>query len=798
MFESGLFSLGIFTVLVGLTFFLVTFLVLRAVPKIRPSSSAEKKPPILPDLPAHSEAVLMIKNGGRISYLNDEARNWFNLWEEEPNLERMARQTRPADVFLGLCATEGQARFSINGQWIEGTSYFFSGENDASVLLSLRPPEAAAQGGNGSGHPNEAFEILAEFSQSMVADLDLDAILQSILSNFEQLIPADFAEVAIWEPENQLLIPYRFVGLQGLDLRLEKTNDRYPLGEGYSGYIAKTREPLLIADVDEHRDLRPIIDRKKYPFRSYLGTPLLVGGELVGTLDLMSQATNAFSPNDLDMLRLLSGQAAIALHNALLYREEQHRAEELKNLATLTQAISSSRDSKELFSQLVEGINPLLDAEIIGFLIYNETTRKLEAQHPFIGVPPQFVDLYSTQISVGSPAEKIWGRHEVIIAPNATEDPVLIELGLDHPARAAGIRNTLLIPLTSGGRNLGYLQVANKKDNTAFDDDDIRILSIIIGQAAPIIENADLIRQSIQRALRAESLRRVASLSGSVASLDEILKYSTIELARLFQADYAAIFLLDENIGELRIHEESTYGIDPEIAGKLGRINANDPEFRNSVTQTKSPFFTRNIDEETDLPTVYQPLIQKLQVKSVMDVPVIIRDRGLGEIIIAAQEIDFFTRSDIQLAITVASQLSIAIERSSLASQTDVDLRKRVDQLTALTRISRELNTTINLEHLLQRVYEEALQTTNADCGTILLFDLVDAQGQQKTPSVLTHFGEEPDSEERHPLEISVLERAEPVIVVDFNESPPENLPEAWIPPHSGVESTLIVPIGYQ
>ena len=110
MFESGLFSLGIFTILVGLTFFLVTFLVLRAVPKIHPISSSEKKPPILPDLPAHSEAVLMIKNGGRVSYLNDEARDWFNLWDEEPNLERMARQTRPAD------ASDGPGRMA--GLWV--------------------------------------------------------------------------------------------------------------------------------------------------------------------------------------------------------------------------------------------------------------------------------------------------------------------------------------------------------------------------------------------------------------------------------------------------------------------------------------------------------------------------------------------------------------------------------------------------------------------------------------------------------------------------------------------------------
>ena len=125
MIEFGLLPLGVLLFFIGLAFFGVTFLVLRAVPKIRPISSAEKQNPISLDIPTHTDAILMVAAGGLVSYLNDEARNWFNLWDEDPNLDRMARLTRPSDTFLGLCATEGQARFSIKGQMVEGTSYTY-------------------------------------------------------------------------------------------------------------------------------------------------------------------------------------------------------------------------------------------------------------------------------------------------------------------------------------------------------------------------------------------------------------------------------------------------------------------------------------------------------------------------------------------------------------------------------------------------------------------------------------------------------------------------------------------------
>jgi Lhr-like helicase len=58
-------------------------------------------------------------------------------------------------------------------------------------------------------------------------------------------------------------------------------------------------------------------------------------------------------------------------------------------------------------------------------------------------------------------------------------------------------------------------------------------------------------------------------------------------------------------------------------------------------------------------------------------------------------------------------------------------VRQRVDQLTSLTRISRELSTTLEPEQLLKRVYDEVLLATNADCGRILLFDL------EKTKEIL-------------------------------------------------------------
>jgi PAS domain S-box-containing protein len=795
MFDFGSIPLGIALIFLGILFFVGAFIFVRLISgrinlrgKNLPSSISQ-------ELPEHQEAVMVIQPGGRVSYLNQTAREKFKVWQETPNLERLARQTRPIDTFLSLCSTEGVAPFSIDGQKMEGVSYFVPNGNGKSVLLTIRSqlPDAIS---NGSiEYSDQTLEIMTTLSQSIQANLELDTTLEGILTSGEQLVPNDFSEIAIWDTEKSYLIPYRFVGLRGMDRRVRATDQRYPLGGGYSGRVAELREPILINDVDLHREFSPLVDRQEHPFHSYLGIPLLVANKLIGTLNLTSLDRNAFTESDIEVMSLFSGQAAVALQNALLYREEKRRAVELSSLANLTQKVSSAQNSKELFARLAQGISPLLDVEIAGFLLFDDLNRTLVAQNPFIGVPPQFVDLYQAEIAPDSRAEIIWRDQEVLIISNAGEDAQMTELGLDHSARAAGIAHTVLMPLKSGGRSLGYLQAANKRDGTPFTDDDVRLLSIIAGQAAPIIENADLIQQSVQRALRAEALRRIASLSGSEAGLDEILKYSVIELSRLLKADMAAIFFFDENLAELSVHRESLYGDVEDVFDRFGKIVVDENYSKFIVSVSKEPVLSENMLIDQPVQPPFEQIINFLDVQSAMDVPLISHGRGLGELILASKIPGHFNRSDIQLAMTVAGQLAIAIERTSLASHTDEDLRRRVDQLTALTRIGRQLNTSGSLTQLMNYVFDETLKTTGAECGTILLFENLEPGAEY--PKIRSHIGDAMGTD-LHPLERVAIKKNEPVLIEDYNQ-PPKSLEDSTIrPAHKGVNSALVVPISYQ
>jgi GAF domain-containing protein len=193
---------------------------------------------------------------------------------------------------------------------------------------------------------------------------------------------------------------------------------------------------------------------------------------------------------------------------------------------------------------------------------------------------------------------------------------------------------------------LGYLQVGDKRDGSLFSPADLRLLAIIAGQAAPIIENAFLVQQSQRRARRAETLRRIASLTVSAATLDEILAYSVQDLARLLNADMAAIFLVDEPRGELRLHPGSIFGARADEAGRLGSIPMDAPEFRFTVTSARRPYFSGKVFDDPRVLPLYRPIVTALMVQSAIVVPLVVREHGIGEMMLGSLKVDFFSQGD--------------------------------------------------------------------------------------------------------------------------------------------------------
>src|SRR5258706_8017284 len=234
-------------------------------------------------------------------------------------------------------------------------------------------------------------------------------------------------------------------------------------------------------------------------------------------------------------------------------------------------------------------------------------------------------------------AQGVIAGQQPVFTVNAANDDTWRALGLTDIAIAASLRDTALVPLISSGRMLGYLQVGHHvRGPSSFSADEARLMNIVASQAAAIIENALLVQQARTRSQRSDALRRIASLSSSSATLDEILKYSIQELTRLFQADAGAVFLMDESRGELRLRRQSTYGIAEEVGDSFIQIYVDDPDYRYTVSGGQKPFFSGRLSTDRQVFAAYRPLSTALRMVSAVVVPLIARERSIGELILGS------------------------------------------------------------------------------------------------------------------------------------------------------------------
>jgi len=744
------------------------------------ASAAETVPSfVLPD-PSHTnEAILIVQAGGRVESMNGLARDWFGLHPDEPiDLERLVRRARPAEELLNLFAEQGQKRLSIGGRLVEATSYQVPGPYPM-MLVIMRSVEFSSNLSE-AGTSSSVLQIVSEFSRNVSASLDLESTLYALLLNVSQLVPADVIEVKVFDESKQTFTPYM----------LESSGTARVVNPEHSQFgsltdVLKTRRrPLLVPDT-RVEDLSLPELKSNSPVQSYLGLPLIAGNQLVGSLEVGHLSPGVLGQPDLDLLQLITAQSAYSIRNALLYAGEQNRSAELGGLANLAQAFGPVQDYEALIRRLIETLSTLFPVDVLGFLLYDENKRTLEGQIPFQGLPPHIVEIYRTTIAVDSAAENILLDRKPIITHNAADDGSWQELGLQDLAQAASLRESVLMPLISSDHLVGYLQLSNHQNAPSdFSETELRLLKTVADQATGIIESSFIVEKSRQQALRAEALRRIASLAVSNATLSETLCYSTKELANLFQSDLGAVFLLDEQIGELRLHRESVYGASPDAVDLLARLHVEEPQYRYTVSGSQKPYLSGKLSADRRILPVYRPLVTVLQVESAIVVPLIVHERSLGELMLGSRKTEYFNSSDLQIATTAAGQLAAAIEDATRATETDASLRRRVEQLTSIARVSRELNSMSDLKSLLEVVRDETIRATLAECAAILLFDM---DSPTSPPTVSLSLGCSLP-ENFSPLDQKVITSGVSHLVTDYS------LGETHAA-HDGVRSALIVPI---
>ena len=179
---------------------------------------------------------------------------------------------------------------------------------------------------------NRLHEIsaLLDAGRAVNSTLELDRVLDSILSGATELLPASSGTVMLLDRDE--LVVAAAVGKEGV------VGMRSGIGDGIAGHVARTRQALLL-DGRATPAMFPGFEPRTssgqdQAVRSSLCVPLIEREELLGVLNLSAPAEGDFSEYDLRAVSLFAEQAATAISKARLYERSREQAQQLAHAAT--------------------------------------------------------------------------------------------------------------------------------------------------------------------------------------------------------------------------------------------------------------------------------------------------------------------------------------------------------------------------------------------------------------------------------------------------------------------------------
>ena len=203
------------------------------------------------------------------------------------------------------------------------------------------------------------LQTINTVSQSISTETSLNQLFEVIHHQIVHAIGDVNILIALYDSaSNMIEIPYMDDGESRTSLQ------PYPLGQGLTSIVIRTRQPLMIVEdtVNRSRALGAMTIGNK-PAKSWLGVPLIAGGNVIGALVIQdTEQEGRFDDDDMRLLTTLAAQVAAAVRNTHLIETTQNKAERDHQLYEITSKIRHATDMRSILKTTAEELGKTLGA----------------------------------------------------------------------------------------------------------------------------------------------------------------------------------------------------------------------------------------------------------------------------------------------------------------------------------------------------------------------------------------------------------------------------------------------------
>lgn len=551
----------------------------------------------------------------------------------------------------------------------------------------------------------EYEEKLQEFGQLMTNARSLPEISELLSQAINSTMIPDTLHIYILDPAtNQYIAMQDESGNPSSDIRFTDNN---PLTDHINQYDYPFYIDIdaLPEDIESERSRLMILDTPLF-------IPLKSLNKLMGWIAMgVRRSGDVYSSKELGYLENLSNQAGIAVERAQVVVSMEQQVEEMNALALISQGVSITLSFNDVLELIFAQTTQIIPATDFHITLHNQTSNyfyyafciedrtRLEEKED---LPLPFNQGLAQWVARNSRA---------LLTQDYTQEAQRLNLVPSLQKTYAWIG----VPLNAGSETIGALSIGSRDPNTTYTNKQMNIFRAIADQTAGAIVKARLLEETERRAKQLSTLNEITQQLTSTLEHEPLMQNILDSAVQILDCEAGSLFMVDDDTQELVF----TVTVGPSSEGLVGTRLPPGTGIVGKTVETRAPVIENNArksegwwedaDEQTGFST-----------EALMAIPLQVKERVLGVIEMVNKKSGLpFSEEDKELLTAFAGQASVAVENARLYTLTDQELNSRVEELSIMQRIDRELNATLESGRAMRTTLEWALRRSSADAGLI-------------------------------------------------------------------------------
>ena len=623
---------------------------------------------------------------------------------------RVSKERRPLGLIL--CSYRWSRHLSAAGQVTPGAFALIA----SSVLDLARRSENALDRA-------DRLAALLDSAARFAGELDLEQLFSAIHDEVSRHMDAPSFYVALESGDSaELRTEY------AIESGVRFHTDALPGREGLAPQVHRSGRPALV----EWTDVYDTAGERGTPGSgSVLMVPMRLGERIIGVMSAQSKRPNAYTQHHVDFLLEVAEQAATAIQNAGVLREERRRMAELTMLHRVAVLTSSETQLERIMAAIVVEAASIFHADAASIALEDERgDYQLAATFGLSDEYRKNRHLSGATIRAlyGDPPK---GRY---LGPDQVGS-----LGQPELVTTEGIRNVFFIPLVYRSKLVGSLALHGRHSIVRLSPGETHLAQVFADQVAAAMHRA---QEGQILAERIEDLDLIGRVGHGLAANPQAGYRHVLDIVRdKLGYTHMALMTVEADPPHLRVRAALGYA---ELAGAQLPM---DRGLVGLVAATGDMLYVPDVAAEPRHNAVAP------DVRSFIAYPLTVEKEVLGVLSVESARVDGFHARDRRMLAAVADQVAVAMSNARqygvaaerLASleaargQTEEYARyleRRQEELTLLGAVGAAVNSTLNLNRMLATAAENIAQGLHVERCVIALYN----EEQNESEVVADHW----------------------------------------------------------